>query len=480
MGFKKNIVYSSALTTSLYVFQIITYPYVSRVLGVTNIGICNFAQSVVLFASLFSTFGIVNIGIREIAASQGNKEKLNQIFSEIFQINLLLTLVVIVPYIVAIEILPQLIPYRKLLYIGIFQIIFNTLTIEWLFKGLEDFKYITIRTIWVRIAYVIAIFIFIQDKEDYYLYFIITVGQYVLNGLINFFYSKKKVVFSWQQNNTIYKKYIPQILFLGSQALLQTLYTSFNVVYLGFVSNDDQVGYYTTATKIQNLILALYASFSLVMMPRISAMLAENDLTNVKTMINKSFSVLYAFAFPTIILTEIFAPEIIGMIAGQGYEQAIPLLRIAMPLILIIGFEQILIVQLLMPLRADKMVFSNSLIGGFVGLIFNILLVGRLQSIGSVLVWFLSEVAVFLSAYYFVRKLTGIIISWKIACQYSISFLPLFAICYGMSFIEQKILALTLSTITCIIYTHIVLQHIVKNETYLNLILRFKSNFWNK
>lgn len=302
----------------------------------------------------------------------------------------------------------------------------------------------------------------------------------MLNGLINFFYSKKKVVFSWQQNNTIYKKYIPQILFLGSQALLQTLYTSFNVVYLGFVSNDDQVGYYTTATKIQNLILALYASFSLVMMPRISAMLAENDLTNVKTMINKSFSVLYAFAFPTIILTEIFAPEIIGMIAGQGYEQAIPLLRIAMPLILIIGFEQILIVQLLMPLRADKMVFSNSLIGGFVGLIFNILLVGRLQSIGSVLVWFLSEVAVFLSAYYFVRKLTGIIISWKIACQYSISFLPLFAICYGMSFIEQKILALTLSTITCIIYTHIVLQHIVKNETYLNLILRFKSNFWNK
>ena len=150
MGLKKNIVYSSILTTSLYVFQIITYPYVSRVLGVTNIGICNFAQSVVLFASLFSTFGIVNIGIREIAASQGNKEKLNQIFSEIFQINLLLTLAVIVPYIIAIEILPQLIPYRKLLYIGIFQIIFNTLTIEWLFKGLEDFKYITMRTIWVR------------------------------------------------------------------------------------------------------------------------------------------------------------------------------------------------------------------------------------------------------------------------------------------------------------------------------------------
>jgi len=475
MGLKKNIVYSSILTTSLYIFQFITYPYVSRVLGVTNIGICNFAQSVVAFAILFSTFGITTIGIREIAAAKGDKEKLNRTFSGIFQINLLLTLVVIVLYIIAIEILPQLTPYRKLLYIGIFQILFNTLTMEWLFKGLEDFKYITMQTIWVRIAYVIAIFIFIQDKDDYCLYFIITVGLYVLNGLINSIYSPKLVKFAWQPTKAIFKKYAIQVLFLGSQALLQTLYTSFNVVYLGFVSNDDQVGYYTTATKIQNIILALYSSFTLVMMPRISAMLADNDMGNVKTMINKSFSILYAFAFPTIILSEIFAPEIISIIAGKGYEQAIPLLRIAMPLILIIGIEQILIVQLLMPLRADKMVFTNSLIGGSVGLISNILLVGWLQSTGSVLVWFLSEFAVFSSAYYFVRKLTGISISLKIVNQYIISFLPLLGICYLISLMDQKFIALAYAIIVCIVYTHIILLYIVKNEIYQSLIFQFKT-----
>lgn len=474
MGLKKNIVYSSILTTSLYIFQFITYPYVSRVLGVTNIGICNFAQSVVIFASLFSTFGIINLGVREIAAAKGDKEKLNRTFSGIFQINLLLTLAAIILYIAAIEILPQLTPYRKLLYIGIFQILFNTLTMEWLFKGLEDFKYITMRTIWVRIAYVIAIFIFIQNKDDYYLYFIITVGLYVLNGLINSIYSHKLVKFTWQPTIDIFKKYATPILFLGSQALLQTLYTSFNVVYLGFVSNDDQVGYYTTATKIQNIILALYTSFTLVMMPRISAMLADNNMSDVKEMINKSLSILYAFAFPTIILSEIFAPEIISIIAGKGYEQAIPLLRIAMPLILIIGIEQILIVQLLMPLRADKMVFTNSLIGGLVGLIFNILLVGWLQSIGSVLVWFISEFAVFSSAYYFVRKLTDITISLKIVSQYIISFLPLLGICYLISLMGQTLLALVYAIIACLTYTHVVLLYIIKNETYRNIILRFK------
>lgn len=477
MGLKKNIAYSSILTTSLYFFQFITYPYVSRVLGVTNIGICNFAQSVVMFASLFSTFGIMTIGVREIAAAKGNKVKLNKAFSGIFQINLLLTFIVILLYIIAIEILPQLTPYRKLLYIGIFQILFNTLTMEWLFKGLEDFRYITIRTIGVRIAYVASVFIFIQDKDDYNLYFIITVGLYVLNGLINSIYSRKLVKFSCQSSKALFKKYSSSILFLGSQTLLQTLYSSFNVVYLGVISNNDQVGYYTTATKIQNIILALYTSFTLVMMPRISAMLATNDMDNVKVMIRKSFSILYAFAFPTIILSEVFAPEIIAIIAGNGYEPAIPLLRIAMPLILIIGLEQILIVQLLMPLRADKMVFTNSLIGGSVGLVLNILLVGWLQSTGSVLVWVLSELAVFTSAYYFVRKLTGIAISLKVVSQYAFSFLPLLIICYFFTFMSSRFVAMGYAIIISVFYTHLVLFYIIKNETYINLFLRCKYKF---
>ncbi len=67
MGLKKNILYSGFLTTSLYVFQFITYPYVARVLGVTNIEICNFVQSIVQYFSLFSRLGISVLGVREIA-----------------------------------------------------------------------------------------------------------------------------------------------------------------------------------------------------------------------------------------------------------------------------------------------------------------------------------------------------------------------------------------------------------------------------
>ena len=63
MGIKKNFVYSSILTISNYLFPLITYPYVSRVLGVTNIGICNYIDSIINYFVLFSSLGITVLGI---------------------------------------------------------------------------------------------------------------------------------------------------------------------------------------------------------------------------------------------------------------------------------------------------------------------------------------------------------------------------------------------------------------------------------
>ena len=44
---KKNFFYSALLTVANYVFPLLTYPYVSRVLGVTNIGICNYVDGII-------------------------------------------------------------------------------------------------------------------------------------------------------------------------------------------------------------------------------------------------------------------------------------------------------------------------------------------------------------------------------------------------------------------------------------------------
>lgn len=49
--------------------------------------------------------------------------------------------------IVAINTVPQLYKHEELMYFGTLKLIFNYLLVEWLYKGLEDFKFITNRTI---------------------------------------------------------------------------------------------------------------------------------------------------------------------------------------------------------------------------------------------------------------------------------------------------------------------------------------------
>jgi O-antigen/teichoic acid export membrane protein len=110
------------------------------------------------------------------------------------------------------------------------------------------------------------------------------------------------------------------------------------------------------------------------------------------------------FAVPCVILLEIFAPLIINIIAGPGYQEAILPLRIIAPLVLIIGIEQILITQSLMPMGKDKAVLVNSIIGALVGVMMNVILVPYFASVGSAIVWLLSEIVVMLSAIYYYSK----------------------------------------------------------------------------
>lgn len=466
MGLKQNILYSGFLTTSLYVFQFITYPYVARVLGVTNIGICNFVQSIVQYFCLFSMLGISTLGVREIAKCNRNKDELNKTFSRLFTLNMVGTIAVLLVYLISIETVPQLAPYRKLLYIGASQILFGAFAVEWLFRGLEDFKYITIRTMAVRIAYVASIFLFVRKSDDYYIYFAIYSGMIIANGIINWKYRQRFVTFTIQPLAAV-KQYIKPMFLLGSQVLLTSVYTTFNVIYLGMACGDVQVGYYTTATKIEKIILSLYSSFTLVMMPRISSKLATNDMNSVNVMLQKSVAILLAFTIPCVAFSEVFAKEIVYLVAGGGYEDAVLPMRIVLPAMLIVGMEQILIVQILMPNKNDKEVFINSIIGASCSVLLNVFFVSHLQSSGSAIVWLASETLVMLSALYFVRtKHPHIDLSGNIFVHI-ISFMPLCLLLFVLKTFNWGVWTTFLAgSIVALLYSHVCLKYIAKNKAY--------------
>ena len=163
---KKNIIYSAILTTSNYVIQLVTFPYLSRILGVENIGIVNFVDGVVNYFIMISMLGLNILGIREVAKASNDISKRNSIFSVLFSINLCFTIIVTLIYISLIYLVPQFYEKRDLLLLGIFKLLFNLFLIEWFYKGIENFKYITARTLVLRIIYLFSLFIFANKSSS--------------------------------------------------------------------------------------------------------------------------------------------------------------------------------------------------------------------------------------------------------------------------------------------------------------------------
>ena len=253
---KKNVIYSSLLTSANYIFPLIVYPYVSRILGVTKIGACNFVDSIIQYFTLLSMFGITSIGIREIAKAKNDKTRLNTVYSNIFCTNAVFTVVSVLLLFIVIFTVHDLYEYRKLLFVGILKVISNFFLIDWLFRGLEEFKYITIRTLLVKCLYVVAIFLFIKDEADYTTYYLLTVLMITLNSLLNQRYARRFVRLSFQSVNL--GIYIYPIITMGLYAVMTSMYTTFNTAYLGFVAGDKEVGFYTTAHTLYGALLALY------------------------------------------------------------------------------------------------------------------------------------------------------------------------------------------------------------------------------
>ena len=119
---KKNFGYNLLLTFCGYLIPLITYPYISRVLGVQNIGICNFVDSVINYFVLFSMLGIGSFGVREIARVRQNEERRNFVFSNLITINILTTILAVVVLLVCTFFVPKFAAYKPFLFIGVYSL----------------------------------------------------------------------------------------------------------------------------------------------------------------------------------------------------------------------------------------------------------------------------------------------------------------------------------------------------------------------
>lgn len=427
VGVKKNFGYNLILVVGNYLFPLLTYPYISRVLGADNIGMYSYADGIIDYFILFAQLGIIPFGVREIARVKNDRQRLSQTYSTLLVLNVLLSLAAILFLLVAVNVIPKLESYKPFLFIGITKILFSSFLLEWLFQGLSEFKFITIRSIIVRSIFVVSVFCFVHDSNDTLVYYVLLCLTTVANALLNFRQVGKYSLFSIRQID--FKLILIPVLSFGFYKILTSMYTSFNIVYLGSVTNDTQTGYYYTATKLYGIIMSVITAFTTVMVPKVSEMLENGHIVRLREIAIKTFEVIFVLTIPIIIVSYFYAPLIIDIISGHGYEGAITPFRIVMVLLLVISVEQVLVMQFLMALKDSRCILVLCIVGACVGVSLNILLVGKLQATGSALSWMCSEIAVMAVAIHYFQKYYGINFPFILFFKELLLSVPYFVIC---------------------------------------------------
>ncbi|WP_301024404.1 flippase [Muribaculum sp.] len=387
---KTNFIYNFILTGGNHLMAFAVFPYISRVLGPENVGIVNFVDSTIDYFIMLSTMGMMSVGVREIASAKNNPERLSNAFSGLFFVNLLFTILSLLALGATYIFLPALSEYPEMVFIGVIKLIFKFLLIEWFFCGLEDFKYISIRSLIIKFIYVIGVFIWVRQASDYEKYYILLVGIQVAGAIANWEYGRKKIKFVFNRSSC--KSYIRPFIYLGLYSLCIGMYNTFNVMFLGIATNETEVGYYTTALKMFAVIIAFYYAFTGVALPRMSALLSEKNIDEFINLIHRTTNTLIALSIPIIISGICLAPQIIFIIGGPKFNGSIIPMILIFPLLIIIGYNKILIEQIMMPYKKDKILMRNAAISALITIVLNILLARPLGAIGTAIVWIGAEI----------------------------------------------------------------------------------------
>ncbi len=397
------------LTASAILFPLITFPYISRVLLVEGNGKIAFATSIITYFMMFSALGIPTYGIRACAKVRDDKERLSKVVQELIIINTITTAIVYSVFLVLLFLIPKFIEERELLLIVSIGMILNIFGVNWFYNALEQYAYITVRSIAFKVISIIMMFLLVKNPSDYLIYAVINVFAGSGSNVLNFIHLRRFVSLKKTQRYD-FKVHLKPIFVFFAMSVAISIYTNLDVVMLGFMKNDIEVGYYNAAIKVKTLLVSLITSLGTVLLPRLSYYLAKGNQKEFHRIIAKAINFVIITGVALVIYFLVFAKESILFLAGKGFEGAILPMQFLMPTVLFIGISNVTGIQMLTPMGREKKVLVSIVVGAVVDFLLNLWLIPAIGATGAALATMVAELLVVVVQAYYLKEILGEII----------------------------------------------------------------------
>lgn len=398
-----NFLSLSILQGANYILPLITFPYLVRVIGVEYFGLLAFATAIITYFALITDYGFSLTATREISTHRDNREKIIEIFSSVMLIKFFLFLLASFLLLVLIFSFEK---FRQdwLVYFLTFGSVFGQVLFPiWFFQGMERMKYITYINVASRLLFTVAIFIFIQKEEDFYIVPLLNSLSFIASGLYSLYLVKKdfQIEFQSQSFHTI-KPYVVDGWHIFISRFGVNLYKSNAILVLGLFSSELIVGYFAIAKKIVDVINQIASIISRTLFPYVVKHYEINKVY-IKFLV-KLATVILSYTFLIFLILSLFPEFISTIISGTVYKELVVSIEIMalVPLIIAINIPA---VHALLVGKQDKYFSKSVLLGGVVDLFLLFLLIPNYGYIGAAITVLMTELFVTLLLYYYAIKL---------------------------------------------------------------------------
>lgn len=395
---KKNFVMNALLSLSSFIFPLITYPYINRILGTLNKGKVITVTSVLSYFIMFSQLGIPSYGVKLCASVRDDKEKFSKAVHELLIINFLTSLIAYVVLFFVVLLVPDFRGEYKLFLVMCPNILLTAIGIEWMYRALEKYDYITIRSLIFKVIAVIAMYMLVHKRENYLIYGVITIFAASASSVLNFI-NARKYIYTKPMKGYEFRKHLKAVGAYFGMSCATTVYLHLDTIMLKFLcgSSDEgfsQTGIYDTAVKVKSILTSIVTSLGAVLLPRSSYYFKLNKIDEVQKISRKALNLVFVLSLPLMVYFMIYAKQAVLFLSGEDFLEAVLPMQTIMPTIVCIGITNIIGFQLLIPSGKINVVLQSVILGAIVDLVINFALIPFIRCEGAAAGTMAAEIAV--------------------------------------------------------------------------------------
>lgn len=443
----KNFIYNIIYQIFIYIIPLVSVPYVSRTLGVNNIGIYSYTYSIVYYFMLAAMLGINNYGARTIAKCKDNVKERSYTFWSIHLLQAILSLIMLILYISGVLIFSD--SYKTILLIQSIYLVSVFFDINWFFFGIEEFKLTISRNVIIKLLSLVLIFILVKNNGDLWKYTLIMSSSTLISQIYLWIHLKKYVNFIKVSSKEIFKHFT-KCLILFVPVIAYSIYRVMDKTMIGSFSGTAELGYYENAEKIIAIPVSLITAFGTVMMPHMSKSFdEEQDMFNQK--IYKSFQLCFCFIIPMLFGLIAVGNDFSIVFFGEQFVKSGKIIQFLAISILFSSIANVIRTNYLIPKEKDKIYVNSTIFGAVVNLILNLIFIPRFGAYGACIGTIAAEFAVMFYQLVKVKKEIELIKIFKLLISYILKgLIMLILIVFIPVFIKKKILSLIIQIIIAV------------------------------